>query len=232
MLVWPVEGAGKLENIKPRSTQLRRLDDISKMRGKSKKEKDYSLSRKLGEQIKESDLFRFLKKRRGKLEAVVITGGEPTIHKDLPSFIRKIKKLGYLVKLDTNGSNPKMLKELIDRKLIDHLAMDVKASQEKYSKITGVKINFDNIKKSVKIIIDSKLPHEFRTTLAPGLLTKDDINKIGKIIKGAQIWYLQKFKKDTELINDKIKKNKNFNEKEIEEMAEIGKKYAKKCEIR
>lgn len=189
--------------------------------------------------IGEDDLFVFLKSRIGKLEAVVITGGEPTIQPDLPDFISKIKNLGYLVKLDTNGTNPKMIKNLIDKKLIDYIAMDIKAPKDKYGKITGKPDDFDKIKKSVKIIIGSCLPpsdwagkHEFRTTMVPGLLDKNDIIKIAKIIKGARIWYLQRFKSDVGLLNKKLQGIKPFTKAEMEEMREIGGKYVKKCEIR
>lgn len=189
--------------------------------------------------IGEDDLFVFLKSRIGKLEAVVITGGEPTIQPDLPDFISKIKNLGYLVKLDTNGTNPKMIKNLIDKKLIDYIAMDIKAPKDKYEKITGNPDDFDKIKKSVKIIIGSCLPpsnragkHEFRTTAVPGLLDKKDIIEIAKIIKGAGKWYLQRFKSDVDLINKKLRGIKPFTEAEMKEMRKAAEKYVKICEIR
>lgn len=193
-------------------------------------------------EIKEDDLFAFLKTRIGKLDAVVITGGEPTIHSDLPKFIAEIRKLGYLVKLDTNGSCPEMLQKLIELKLVDYIAMDIKAPEDKYCKVVGVPADFDKIKKSVKIIMQSKLPpadaqamagkYEFRTTIAPGLLNKDDIKKIGKIIKGADKWYLQQFKSDIDLVNKKMEKIKPYSDKEMEEMREVAGKYVKKCEVR
>ncbi len=182
--------------------------------------------------IKEDDLFAFLKKRAGKLDAIVITGGEPTIHADLPDFIDKIKKLGYLVKLDTNGANPEMIKKLIDKKLINYIAMDIKAPCDKYSKVAGKPVNFNKIKKSVKIIMQDCLPYEFRTTIAPGLLDKDDIIKIAKIIKGADKWYLQQFKSDIELVNKKLEKVKPYSAGELEEMSKVGRKYVKRCEVR
>lgn len=189
--------------------------------------------------IEEDDLFVFLKSRINKLEAVVITGGEPTIQPDLPDFIAKIKNLGYSVKLDTNGSNPEMIKNLIDKKLVDYIAMDIKAPKDKYKKITGKFVDFDKIKKSVKIIMESGLPpsnwagkYEFRTTAVPGLLDKNDIIKIAKIIKGARVWYLQRFKGDVDLVNGKLKDVKPFTNADMKEMREIAGKYVKKCEIR
>lgn len=195
---------------------------------------------------KEDDFFNFLKTRVGKLEGVVVTGGEPTLHADLPDFLKKIKKLGFKVKLDTNGTNPEMLEEL--GSIVDYIAMDIKAPLEKYETVTGVKINpiksgkavvkqfngvnLRNIKKSVKIIMRSGITYEFRTTLVPGLHTEEDVAKIGEIIKGADKWFLQFFKGDINLLDAAWQGKKAFSEKEMEEMAEIGRKYVKKCEIR
>jgi len=180
----------------------------------------------------EDDFFVFLKSRTNKLDAVVITGGEPTIHKDLADFIIKIKKLGFLVKLDTNGSNPEVIKKLINQKLLDYIAMDIKAPKEKYQKVVGRQVDWEKIKKSVKIIITSNLPYEFRTTIAIELLSQSDISSIAKLIKGADKWYLQKFKSNMELVNPKLKNKKSYSDQEMNKMVEIGKNYVKKCEAR
>ncbi len=220
--------------------------------GKSKYAPQNTGQQKVHPNIKEDDLFVFLKSRVGKLDSIVITGGEPCLQKDLPEFIIKIKKLGFLVKLDTNGSYPEMLKKLIKEKLVDYIAMDLKAPADKYKKVTGVKADFNNIhpvksrkagaplgaelfnrvKKSVKIIIRSGLPYEFRTTVVPGLLNKDDILEMGKIIKGADAWYLQGFKSGADLVNQDFKGKVPYNSRQMQEMADMGKKYVKKCEIR
>ncbi len=183
-------------------------------------------------QIREDDLFDFLKKRGGKLDGVVVTGGEPTMHEDLPEFMAKIKKLGYKVKLDTNGTNPNMLKNLIKKNLVDYIAMDIKAPIDKYEKAVKRKIDLEKIKKSIKIVIEAKLPYEFRTTIVPTILTKEDISKMGEMIKGAKFWYLQQFKPDTDLVDKKLMKVIPYKDKELEEMMKIGKKYVKKCLIR
>ena len=183
-------------------------------------------------QIKEDDLFAFLKSRVGKLEAVVITGGEPTLHKDLSVFMAKIKKLNYLIKLDTNGSKPEMLQDLINKRLVDYIALDIKAPEAKYKKVIGGPADFKKIKKSVKIIMENGLPHEFRTTIVPSLLNKGDIIKIAKIIKGARAWYLQQFKLDVDLVNNKLKGIKPFTVKDMEEMRRLAGRYVKKCKIR
>jgi pyruvate formate lyase activating enzyme len=182
--------------------------------------------------IQEDDLLFFLRERKGKLDAVVITGGEPTLHRDLPDFMRKVKKEGFLVKLDTNGTDPDMLKGLIEKKLVDYLAMDIKSSLENYAKTVNVEVDLAKIKKSIKIIRESGLPHEFRTTVVPGLVSKEDIENIGKMIKGAKAWYLQQFKKDMPLVDIEYGKVKPYSKKELREMKELGRKYVEVCEIR
>jgi len=187
---------------------------------------------KVHPKIKEDDLFVFLQSRTGKLDAVVITGGEPCLQKDLLKFIAKIKKLGFLVKLDTNGSYPEILVKLIEEKLVDYIAMDLKAPAGKYEEVAGKTTGFNKIKQSVKIIMQSGLPYEFRTTVVPGFLNKDDIGKMGKIIKGARIWYLQGFKSNVDLINQDLKGKVPYNARQMKELAEIGAKFVKKCEVR
>ncbi|MBU1778481.1 anaerobic ribonucleoside-triphosphate reductase activating protein [Patescibacteria group bacterium] len=182
--------------------------------------------------ILENDLFYFLKKRIGKLDSVVITGGEPTIQQDLPEFIKKIKKLNYLVKLDTNGTNPEMLKNLIQKNLINYIAMDIKAPLEKYNQITGVEVDFNKIQKSIKIIMQSNLPYEFRTTVVPKFLDAEDIKKIGELIQGAKKWFLQNFKSNMALINKKLENKNAFLDKKMKEMCEVGKLYVRQCGLR
>ena len=207
MLVWPEEKAGRLKN------------------SSSRNQKDHAL-------IREDGLFDFLKERKNKLEGVVITGGEPTLHGDLPEFVRKIKIFGYLVKLDTNGTKPEILEKLIKEKLIDYIAMDIKAPADKYQKVANARVDFKKIEKSVRIIRESGLPYEFRTTVVPGLLGKEDIKKIGRIIKGARNWFLQKFESGTDLVDENFQGLSPFVDKKMEEMEEIGRKYAKRCEAR
>lgn len=139
----------------------------------------------------EKEFFDFLKKRKGKLEGVCITGGEPTIQPDLVDFIKKIKKLGYLVKLDSNGSRPDVLRQIINSKIIDFIAMDIKDSPKKYKKTSGERADFERIKISVEMIMNSKIPYEFRTTVVPGIHSEKDFNEIASWIKGAKSYYLQ-----------------------------------------
>jgi len=189
------------------------------------KEKGFSL-------ISSKDLFLFLRERRNRLDGVVITGGEPTLHADLPSFIKQIKALGYDIKLDTNGTNPIMLEQLIKEKLLDYIAMDLKAPLTKYELITGVKVDCNNLEKSVKIIMTSGLPYEFRTTVVPGLLAKKDFTAMGRVIRGATSWYLQKFKSDTELVDFHYQAHQAYSNQEMAEFSVIGQKYVKRCKVR
>lgn len=139
------------------------------------------------------DIFAFLEKRRGKLDAVVVTGGEPTLQPRLIPFMERIKSMGFLLKLDTNGSRPLVLREVIDRGLCDYLAMDIKAPLEKYSLLAGSLVNITHVRDSIDLVMHSGIPHEFRTTIVQSLLDRDDVLSIGRMIQGAQLYVLQKF---------------------------------------
>ncbi len=130
------------------------------------------------EPMPEEDLFAFLKRRQGTLEGVVITGGEPTLHEDILDFTAKIKQMGFAIKWDTNGTRPEMLRKAYQRKLLDYVAMDLKAPLEKYSAITGVDFNPEIIKESMKLIKESGVPYQFRTTYDKEVLTDEDISAI------------------------------------------------------
>jgi pyruvate formate lyase activating enzyme len=142
----------------------------------------------------EEEFFEHLAKRVGKLEGVCITGGEPTIQSDIIPFIKKIKKLGFKVKLDSNGTRPDVLKKVIDEKLVDFIAMDIKNSPKRYSETVGLKVDIEKIKLSVKLIMDSGLPYEFRTTVVPGIHEEKDFEEIAIWIKGAFAYYLQEYR--------------------------------------
>jgi len=173
-------------------------------------------------EISQEEILSFLEKRKTFLEAVSITGGEPTLNKDLPDFIKKIKSLGFLVQLETNGTNPEMLRKLIEEKLIDYAAMDIKHrldSFEKYNEITGFKLTkelFENIKESIKILLSNKIDYQFRTTLIKEFHQKEDILEICKEIQGAKIYYLQNYQKENKTISGNI--FTPFKEEEIEEI--------------
>ena len=143
--------------------------------------------------LKEDDILAYLIKRKNMLDSVCITGGEPTLNADLPEFISKIKNLGFLVKLDTNGTNPDMIKYLVENKLIDYIAMDIKNTIEKYSPIIQTNTNEDNIRASIQYIMNCGIDYEFRTTLIHEFHELNDIIKIGGLIKNANKYFLQKF---------------------------------------
>lgn len=174
--------------------------------------------------ILEKEIFDFLEKRKGLLEGIVICGGEPTIHEDLPDFIQRIKNLGYLVKLDTNGSNPKMLKKLIDEKMIDYVAMDIKGPREKYDLAAGVKVDIKNIEKTINLLKEDKIDYEFRSTILPQIHTKGDIVKMARWIRGAEVFYLQQFRPE-KTIDPEYEKCKPFTKKELKEIQVECNKY-------
>lgn len=141
----------------------------------------------------EEEVLSFLKKRKNVLEGVCITGGEPTLYKELPKFISKIKELGYMVKLDTNGSNPDMIEELISKKMLDYVAMDIKAPILGYDKVCGTNVEIEKIEKSVELLKVGEVPYEFRTTIVKELHSKEDILEIGEWLHGAEKYYLQSY---------------------------------------
>jgi pyruvate formate lyase activating enzyme len=149
--------------------------------------------------IPEKTFFGFLKEQKGFLDAVCITGGEPTIQDDLVDFIKKIKEKGLAVKLDTNGSNPKILEEILKEKIVDYVAMDIKAPINRYKEISGENINTENIKKSVELIKKSGVDYEFRTTVIPGFHGAGDFEQIGEWLSGASKYYLQQFRPEKTL---------------------------------
>ena len=176
--------------------------------------------------------FDFLKKRQGKLDGVVVTGGEATLQPDLKLFIQKIKELGFLVKLDTNGTNPEILKELIDEKLIDYVAMDIKAPLEKYQHVTNSKIDTSKIEESIKIIMNSDIDYEFRTTILPSQIKIEDFDSIAKLIKGAKRYYLQKFVVQSEILDPTLKEEKNYTDEEFKLIKEKLRSYIKFVDMR
>lgn len=136
-------------------------------------------------------ILNFLSSRLGKLDAVTITGGEPTLHKDLPELIDKIKSMGFLVKLDTNGTNPEMLEKLVNK--VDYVAMDIKAPLNKYKQVVKAPVEQLAIKKSIMIIKESNIDYEFRSTIVESQLTVDDILEMGSLLKKAKRYFLQSF---------------------------------------
>lgn len=169
------------------------------------------------ETIKEKAFFKFLESRKKLIEGICLTGGEPTIHSELPSFIKKIKGKGFLVKLDTNGSNPKMLKKVIKEKLVDYVAMDVKTSLDSYKRVNAEKF-LKQIKESVEILKQGKVDYEFRMTVVPKIVDKKDLKEVGQWLKGAKKIILQQFR-PTKTLNSDFEKIQPYSDKELKNLA-------------
>jgi len=167
--------------------------------------------------IKEKNVLEFLNLRRGKIDAVTITGGEPTIQNDLESFIRQVKNMGFAVKLDTNGSHPQVIKALLAEKLLDFIAMDIKAPLEKYKNIVNAQVDTEQIKESIGLILKAKIPYEFRTTIVESQLEENDILQIAKLIAGANNYVLQKFV-SSKTLDSKFLKEKSFSDEKLQKM--------------
>ena len=182
--------------------------------------------------ISEEEVLSFLEKRKGMLEGLVISGGEPLMQDDILSFTEKVKKMGYLLKIDTNGMYPEMLKKLIDRKLVDYIAMDVKAPKNKYESLSGVKTDIKKIEKSIEIIRNSSVNYEFKTTFAPDLLTREDIVEIAKWLKGSKRFYLQQFNNEANLISSRLQNSKPYLKDELIDTLKDIKPYFEYCDVR
>ncbi len=173
----------------------------------------------------------FLNTRKGKLDGVVITGGEPTLQNDLPEFIKQIKNMGFDIKLDTNGTNPKMLKQLIETKLLDYVAMDIKAPISKYKQVVCANVNTENILQSINILENSNIEHEYRTTVVSSQLSLTDFEQISEIIKGSDKYYLQKFI-PTKTLDNSFMNAKTYSDEEFEFVINKLKTHIKTVELR
>lgn len=192
--------------------------------------------------IPEKYFFDFLKERKELLDGVVICGGEPTIQTELVDFIKKIKKLGYFVKLDTNGSNPNLLESLIKQKLIDYVAVDIKAPKEKYLQMAGISQeglggNFfkgkmlEYLEKSIKILKAGEIDYEFRTTIVPNVLEKKDILEIARWIGPAKKYFLQSFRPE-KTIDPKFENITPYPEEYLLDIKEAISPFFEQCQIR
>jgi len=181
--------------------------------------------------ITEDKIFSFLEKRKNLVDGVVITGGEPTIQKDLIPFIKKIKNMGFLVKLDTNGTNSKVVKKILGMNIVDYWAMDVKYDKEIYIQNLENKVNYEEIEKSIKLIMENAKDYEFRTTYVKGIHTTDSVKGIGELIKGSKRYYIQNFRPG-KTINPALNSSNSFTQQELENFKKLMQKYVKQVEIR
>ena len=181
--------------------------------------------------IPEREIIGFLRGRLKWLDGVCITGGEPTLHKDLPRFISKVKKDGLLVKLDTNGSNPGMLEGLLGEGLLDYVAMDIKVPLQRYAEVVKTKVDMNKIQRSVEMICKSGLDYEFRTTVVPGLLGEEDIAEITSWLKGSKKYYLQQFR-NHDTLDKALREVSPYTPEELHSLAAIASKGFETCEVR
>jgi len=186
--------------------------------------------------ISQERIENYLETNRKWIDGVVITGGEPTLQADLPFFCEKIKKIGFKVKVDTNGTNPTMISRLIREQLVDHVALDVKAplTREKYSEVSGVNATpfLKKIKEAIQVLLNEAVYYEFRTTVVPTLHQKEDIEKICRTIKGCKKYALQNFKSDAETLNPKYQNLKPFSKTQMNNFLQVAKKIVPNTTVR
>jgi pyruvate formate lyase activating enzyme len=160
----------------------------------------------------------FLRSRQGQIQGVVVSGGEPTIHADLPAFLEEIREMGFAVKLDTNGSNPQMLRLLIVSRFVDFIAMDVKAPLPRYPEIVRAAVPRENLRESIELILASGLRHEFRTTFVESLLATGDMQEIARLVKGCRKYVIQAFRTG-KLLDADIAEKESSHRVSLEELA-------------
>lgn len=171
--------------------------------------------------LPEEEVMAFLRSRQEYLEGVVVTGGEPTLQGDIISFLDKIKRLGYLVKLDTNGSRPEVLKQLISLRLVNYVAMDVKSSLSRYPEVAGVRVSAGKIKESIRVIVDSEIQHEFRTTLVKAFHFSQDLREILPLVRGARQYNLQRARIDAKILDKSLLAQEPYSDSEFDRLREI-----------
>ena len=181
-------------------------------------------------EISEQEVLAFLRRRQRILEGVCITGGEPTLHPDLEDFIRRVRELGYLIKLDTNGYRPQILRRLLEEKLLDYVAMDIKASRERYGIACGVpELELRRIEESVELLKASAISYEFRTTVVKGIHSPEEFTAIGQWLQGCRAYYLQSFRDSGQVMEPGFAE---FERRELEEMRERAAQYIPQTELR
>ncbi len=194
--------------------------------------KEVVLSPEGFEEVPLSEVEDFVRENSDFLDGVVVSGGEPTLHSDLPELLRRLKALHIKIKLDTNGTNPDMLEDLIDSGLVDYVAMDLKAPlDDKYEDVAGTKVDLEKIKRSIQLLETSGIEHEFRTTVVPILLTPADIEAMAAYIGGTRKYALQQFRPDHTL-DPNFSVIKPYPKSTIRAMAESAKRYVRQVVIR
>lgn len=181
-------------------------------------------------EYQQKNVLDFLRSRRGLIDGVVITGGEPTLQPDLLEFLEEVRKLDFLIKLDTNGSRPGILRQIMKRGLADYFAMDVKATQEKYRDLVKNDVA-EKILESIELIRDSGVDYEFRSTILPHCHGEEDIHAMGMMVRGCKRWYLQSFR-TVKTLQRSFQQHKSFTSDELQHLQAIAKRYAQSVEVR
>jgi pyruvate formate lyase activating enzyme len=183
--------------------------------------------------LEESEFFAFIRERRGFLDGVVVSGGEPTLQNDLPAFAGRIKREGYAVKLDTNGSHPRMIQELIAKGLVDYLAMDIKTDPSLYPLFMRSDADPECIRSSIKLIMASGIPHEFRTTCVRPIVAAETVETIGRLIQGCSLYVLQQVNPVKVLQPDFFKNRKaGYDQEEMMQLKSIAEPWVENCMVR
>ncbi|NLX90751.1 MAG: anaerobic ribonucleoside-triphosphate reductase activating protein [Firmicutes bacterium] len=182
----------------------------------------------------EKEIFDLLKKRMHVQGALCITGGEPALQEDLIAFIAGAKEVGVKVKLDTNGTFPEVLEQLLKEGTLDYVAVDIKAPPEKYDLIAGRKVNYGKVEQTILLLKNSNVRYEFRTTAVPGLLEKQDLVRIAKILEGSPLYVLQQFKRNTVVLDENlpVKELQLYTREEMEEVASLCRAYVEAVLLR
>lgn len=180
--------------------------------------------------IPEEDILLFLESRVGRIEGVVISGGEPTMHEDLPDFARRVKDLGFLVKLDTNGTHPAMVRQMIEAGTLDYVAMDIKASPARYQEVAARPISIEAIHETIALLRQSAIDYEFRTTLVKSQVSPSDLQEIGAMIKGAPRFALQRFRPGRTL-SPQFALETTYSDAELAKLKTMMEKYVTECVV-
>lgn len=181
--------------------------------------------------IPEEEVIEFLRGRLKWLDGVCVTGGEPTLHRDLAGFLSRVKEEGLEVKLDTNGSNPGMLERLLDSELLDYVAMDIKAPPRKYQEVVRAEVDLELIQRSVDLLCSGSVEYEFRTTVVPGLIGEPEIKEIASWLRGAKRYYLQQFRPHVTL-DETFREVAPYKPEELRSLAALASRSFHLCEVR
>ncbi len=182
--------------------------------------------------ISVEEMLAYVAGRKNLIDGICITGGEPTLFDELPDFIRKLKIIGYKVKLDTNGARPEMLEKLLNEGLLDFVAMDIKAPRERYAEAAGCPVDLALIDRSIELLKAGKVPYELRSTIVPRFFKETDIEPLGLWLQGATCYYLQRFEKTVPLLDPKFADEPSYLLKDLERFAVILRKYIKQVAVR